>query len=192
MASPTGGAAVKIEGLDDFRKRLNEAADPKAAKAQFKRAEKIIAQRVAAVANAEAAGATGATRHYPKGVKGKATARGASVYPWKKASYPAFWGAKPGKRTGWNRTSYLRKNAATHTTVRTNAPGRSSASAVRTRRNLGGKPQFPKWVGNTWEAGVKGQGPYAINPAVADSRPFIERAYVNAMAQTARRAFPEG
>lgn len=191
MGSPTGGAAVKIEGLDDFRKRLAEAGDPKAVKAHFKRAEKIIAQRVALVANAEAAGSSGVTRHYPKGVKGKSTARGASVYPWKKASYPAFWGAKPGKRSGWNRTSYLRKNAKTHTSVRTNAPGKSSASAVRTRRNLGGKPQFPAWVGNSWQAGVRGQGPYAINSAVADSRPQIEQMYLKAMEQVARRAFPD-
>jgi len=194
MAVSIGGpgkAAVKIEGLDDFRNGLKKAADPKAAKDQLKRAEKVIAQKVARTANANATGAKGATRHYPKGVKGKATAKGASVYPFAKRSYPAFWGAKPGKRTGWNHASYLRKNAATHVSERTNYPGKSMARAVRTRRNLGGKPQFPLWIGNTWDI-EKGEGPYAIAPAVNSERPFINRAYLNAMAQVARKAFPEG
>lgn len=176
--------------LDEWRRDLGKKNNPRAYRDAFKREEKAIAERVAHQANVLAGSSPGAAKHFRKSIRGRATAKGASVYPSQKASYAAFWGAKAGKRSGWNRISYLRKNAATHTSTRTNAPGKSSARAVRTRRNLGGKPQFAPWVGSSWEAGGTG-GPIAINPAVRQLKPWIEAEYLDAIAQVNAQTFPD-
>jgi len=52
----------------------------------------------------------------------------------------AFWGTK--RRSGWY--------------------------AARRFESSGGE-QHPPWVGAGWDVGVKGQGPYAINNAIADN-----------------------
>lgn len=72
----------------------------------------------------------------------------------------AFWGAR--KRTGW----YA-------------AP-----------KYAGGPPQHPEWVGNSWDVGQLGQGPYAINPAIYHELDNIDRAYLQSIDDLARRAFP--
>lgn len=51
--------------------------------------------------------------------------------------------------------------------------------------------QFPGWVGNNWEAGVYGQGPYAINEAVAGESDNILSSYGDMVTDLARRAFPD-
>lgn len=73
----------------------------------------------------------------------------------------AIWGAK--KRTGWNAG----------------------------RRNRGGRPQHPKWVGNSWDVGGSG-GPRGINDAIRHDLPHIERRFLEVAAEVARRAFPKG
>lgn len=73
----------------------------------------------------------------------------------------AFWGAK--KRTGW----------------------------YAAQKYAGGPTQHPEWVGNNWDVGVLGQGPYAINPAIFHELDNIERAYGEAVEDIARRAFPD-
>ncbi len=72
----------------------------------------------------------------------------------------AFWGAK--KHTGW----YANPRYA-------NSP-----------------PQFPEWVGNNWDVGQLGQGPYAINPAIFHDRDLIARRFEEMVVDLARRAFP--
>jgi hypothetical protein len=54
----------------------------------------------------------------------------------------------------------------------------------------GGPPQFPAWVGNTWDAGVPGQGPYAINDAIAESIPAVMALYDRAVTEATAKAFP--
>lgn len=53
------------------------------------------------------------------------------------------------------------------------------------------RPQHPAWVGNSWEPGVAGQGPYAINDALAEKLPDIDDAYLDAIEDLARSAFPD-
>lgn len=53
-----------------------------------------------------------------------------------------------------------------------------------------GPPQFKPWVGNDWEVGVVGQGPYAINPAIAHDTPMIVRSYEEMIGHLIRKAFP--
>lgn len=74
----------------------------------------------------------------------------------------AFWGSD--QRSGWNA---------------------NAAHAI-----AGGKPQHPRWVGNTWEAGVKGQGPYAINDALVDYGPELLEDWGHGIDDLTRRAFP--
>jgi hypothetical protein len=54
----------------------------------------------------------------------------------------------------------------------------------------GGPPQFKPWVGNAWEAGVPGEGPYAVNDAVAEMVPAIEVDYERMLDELTRKAFP--
>lgn len=73
----------------------------------------------------------------------------------------AFWGAK--KRTGW----------------------------YAARRYAHSTRQHPSWVGNTWEAAVAGQGPYAINAALAAELQRFLGLYGQMIDDLAHRAFPE-
>lgn len=52
-------------------------------------------------------------------------------------------------------------------------------------------PQFPEWVGNTWEVGGSG-GPHAVNPAIRSNLPDIIDAYGDAFEKICARAFPDG
>lgn len=51
--------------------------------------------------------------------------------------------------------------------------------------------QFPAWVGNSWEVGGAG-GPYAVNPAIRESKDDIVEAFGDAFEKAAARAFPSG
>ncbi len=52
-------------------------------------------------------------------------------------------------------------------------------------------PQFPPWVGNTWAPGVAGQGPYAINDAVAEEIPETLDTFSQMITDLYDRAFPD-
>lgn len=54
----------------------------------------------------------------------------------------------------------------------------------------GGPRQHPAWIGQTWQVGRVGEGPLAINPAIAHELPRIERAYADAVGELYGRAFP--
>lgn len=51
--------------------------------------------------------------------------------------------------------------------------------------------QFPRWVGTDWEVGGPG-GPFAVNPAIRQSKDDIVDAYGDAFEYVARAAFPDG
>ena len=62
----------------------------------------------------------------------------------------------------------------------------------RTGWNAGNKtPNQPEWVGNSWDAAVHGQGPYAINDALATRLRQLEALYINGIDDITRRAFPD-
>lgn len=100
MASaPPQNEALRIEGLDEFRRDLRHAADPKAARREFKKADVMIAKEVAPIAAGFARGYGGETAHFAARIRGGATAKGAYLAVNPKGN-AAVWGAK--KRTGWN------------------------------------------------------------------------------------------
>jgi len=51
--------------------------------------------------------------------------------------------------------------------------------------------QFRPWVGASWTPGVAGQGPYAINEAIAAKRDEIEEAILDEISRIAAKAFPD-
>lgn len=52
--------------------------------------------------------------------------------------------------------------------------------------------QFRPWVGNTWRVGERGEGPYAINEAIADKEDELVEAVDDNLGRLAGRAFPRG
>lgn len=130
-----------IDGYDEFRKALREFGTqwPK----QLQKINKQTAELAANYAALKAYSMGGIWAAAAKAIVGRATQKDARVGVTINSRNPfagaAFWGMK--RRTGWF------------------AAGKFSSSP---------KPQHPVWVGNTWEAARKGQGPYAINDALAD------------------------
>lgn len=62
----------------------------------------------------------------------------------------------------------------------------------RTGWNAGNQtPNQPAWVGNSWQAGVRGQGPYAMNDALADHIDDVIDEYGDGIDRLTRRAFPD-
>lgn len=87
------------------------------------------------------------------------------------ARFSAQGGTRQQARAAWNIASGATMRGAT---VGVSA---SSTEPYALGAFFGSKrPQFPgiTWVGNSWEAGVAGQGPYFINDAVADNAAQIE------------------
>lgn len=78
-----------------------------------------------------------------------------------KEANAAFWGAK--KRTGW----------------------------YASPRFSGGKGNQPDWVGATWQVAVAGQGPYAINAALAAHINELIDMYADGIDDITSRAFPD-
>lgn len=54
-----------------------------------------------------------------------------------------------------------------------------------------GRPNQPEWVGNAWDVGVKGQGPYALNDAVADRIDWAVDTIWAEVDSLTRAAFPD-
>ena len=74
------------------------------------------------------------------------------------------------------------------------------ASANKGQKNWGAygafwgskvNPQFDWWVGASWDVAVHGQGPYAINDALATRIRQLEALYINGIEDITRRAFPD-
>lgn len=142
-------------------RRELKAAGPQFPKA-MRTANKQIADEVAVVARGRASGMGGVQAKAASKIKGYATPVQASIgFPAGSIAGAAFWGMK--RHTGWY-------------------------AAARYR---GSPPQHPRWVGSSWEPGVAGQGPYAINDAIAQSTERILSAFGDAIDDVTRQAFPD-
>lgn len=164
MAARSGATSgVEIVGVKEFRRALKRLGSewPK----ELRRVHKEIGDLGLRYSQAEARLMGGVQARSASALRSKANQRSAriGVTPGRGAPMAnvAFWGAKA--HTGW----YAKP------------------------RYRGGPPQHPPWVGNTWEAAVMGQGPYAINPALARHMDEILDAYAEAIDRLADAAFPE-
>lgn len=156
--------------IDEARKRLGK---------EKRRAHKEVAEQVAPVARAHAVSGSPMERHFAAAIQPRSTQTYARIAvagerskKGKSKANAAFFGAKG--RAGWNLGWYK--------------------GELRPRRYLGGRPQFQEWVGASWAVGVRGEGPYAINDAIASFGPRIDDLYLEAHERALRAAgaFPGG
>ncbi len=163
----TGGVppgTTQVIGLKEFRAALKTSTT--AFPFELTRVHKTIANQGAARARGVAAGMGGQQAKYARSIKGRATQTRASIGVFAGKTNPgagaAFWGTK--RRYGW----------------------------YNWRRYQGtGAPQYKPWVGNTWQVAQFGQGPYAINPALAAYLPELLNEYGKMIDRLSARAFPE-
>lgn len=162
-------ASIEVEGAKQFRRDLKQI--PGSSPKVMTKVHRKIATHVQMKARANAATASGPFADRYRKVKNKinrsANMRGAAVgVPRDRAGttfhQATFWGTK--KRTGWY--------------------------AQRKYENSTGQ-QHPEWVGSTWRAGVRGEGPYVINYTVAEEVDEVVELYGDAMDELFADAFPD-
>jgi hypothetical protein len=156
-----GPRAVEVKGLKDFRRELKELEN--GMEKELRVFHKSLGDELADKARSIASGMGGVRAKTAGAIKGYATQLQASVGFAPGGRYPAASVAFWGakRHTGW----YAHINSSV--------------------------PQHPKWVGNSWEPGVHGQGPYAINDAVADAAHDLADRYGRFVDDLTARAFPD-
>lgn len=172
MAAPPnvkGGITGKnsgadIVGLNEFRAAL-KALDGNWPK-ELKEAHKTIGDRGAQWGQWEAATGSRMQQVARAAIKGKGTEKDARIRVAQTKAIPfanfAFWGGK--RRAGWFAD-----------------PLRYGAYAS----------PFQPWVGSDWQAASAGEGPYAINPALAKHMDDILETYWKLIDRISHRAFPD-
>lgn len=127
---------------------------------------KVVGTTVAEWSRFRALSGTPAQRHFIAAIQGGATRNFARVTVKRNGQHAGaaatFFGARPLTRHGWN-------------------AGRN--------RGPNTKPQYPPWVGNSWRAGVRGEGPYVINPTIAENQSRIADLYGKAVDRALDRTF---
>lgn len=155
----SSGASIDVPELPSFRRAL-KAMDPQWPKG-LRRVHKEIADRGAALSRAEASGMGGVQAAAASAIKGKANQREARV------------GVAPSGRVPFANVAFwgAKKHTGWYAHVHSD------------------RPQHPEWVGNSWDVAVAGQGPYAINTALAGYKPDIWEAYFQMVLDLAHDAF---
>jgi hypothetical protein len=157
--------AVGVVGLKDFRRELRRV-DEKAPK-QLKATNKNVAKHVQAAGRKNAKVAAG--YHGALMAKSAMAITGYAEQTYssiginnKRRPYanPAFWGAKA--RTGW----FAQEKYAGH------------------------RSQHPEWVGNSWDAASRTEGPYVLNYTLAEEAPEIIDIHAKGMLELFEQAFP--
>ncbi len=154
-------AGVDVVGLKDFRREL-KAIDVNLPK-ELTRVHQQIARRADALSEAKARSMGGVQRKAASTIKGRGDQRSAkiTISGMRGLGNVAFWGAK--KHTGWYAAPQYRGSPAQH----------------------------PRWVGSSWDVAVRGEGPYAINDALAENLDDILDQYWNMLGILTAKAFPE-
>lgn len=154
---------VQIVGLADFRRDLKAVGDewPR----QLRQVNKEVADKARDYARGEATALGGVHAKAAPAIKSFATATQAKIgVTVGDRRFPmaavATWGAK--RHSGWYAARRYRSSVAQH----------------------------PPWVGNTYDTGVVGQGPYGINSAIAHHERELAEMYLDGLADLAARAFP--
>lgn len=126
---------------------------------------RTIAKKATEKAVGQARGMGGIQARAAGALKGSGTQQAATIKVDAKGSTRfanvAFWGAK--RRTGWY--------------AGINSPN--------------GRRQHPTWVGASWEPGVAGQGPYAINDAIAAYGDELLQDWRDGLDELTKKAFPD-
>lgn len=159
-------SALTVQGIKEFRRALKELGPewPK----QLSRAHRDIAKIAERVSQSEARRMGGVQGKAAGAIRGSGNARNAKV------------SIKPSRSA---RSDTAMANVAFWGAIKRTGDNRAG------RRN--GKRQHPIWVGDNWDAAVAGQGPYAINTALARNIDDITDAYLAAIDRLSAAAFPD-
>jgi hypothetical protein len=157
----SGAGTVDIVGLRQFRSALLEMG--REWPKELTKVNKTIAQQLAAEAKGMAGAYGRMTAASARSIRGTASQSAAKI-AW--GGSPAFamagiMGAK--RHSGW---------------YATRGHGKSST------------PQFPAWVGSSWEVGGSG-GPRGVNDAMRAEKDHVTEYYADALMELASRAFPD-
>lgn len=158
--------SVEITGLKEFRRALR-AIGPQSPEA-LKDAHKRLADKGAEYARAAARSMGGIQARAASAIGGRGDERAArvAVLPSSggrdKMANVAFWGAL--RHTGWYAAPRYQESTAQH----------------------------PPWVGADWDVAVRGEGPYAINDALADNLDELLDEYGRMLDELVAFAFPDG
>lgn len=161
--------AIDASDLEDLAGDLKAAE--RALGREQRRSHKLVADQVAVWSQAAARSGTPQQRHFADAIVGRASPIMARVAvaatgDMAGANVPIF-GAK--RRFGWNAGWY--------------------EGELRPRRDLGGRSQSPRWVGNSWIAGHAGEGPNVINPTIDAHLPQIEEMHLDGYERAMAKAF---
>lgn len=164
MPGATGSTSgANVVGLDEFRRQL-KALDGNWT-SQLTLAHQRIASLGATASRGYAAGMGGVQAKAKSAIGEKHTDKYAAVAVLPSAvdrmAPVAFWGAK--RRTGWYAKARYKNSPRQH----------------------------PAWVGNSWDTAVFGQGPYAINQALAANLDKLLDEYLEMVDRIAAAAFPD-
>jgi hypothetical protein len=156
-----GPRSVEVDGLAAFRRELKALEE--GFEKELRPFHKALADEIAGKARSIASGRGGVQGRAAGAIKGYAGQLQASVGFTAGGRYPMAAVAFWGakRHTGW----YAHINSSV--------------------------PQHSKWVGNSWDPGVHGQGPYVINDAVADAADGLVERYGAFIDGLAAKAFPD-
>lgn len=168
----TGGdnlLAIDATDLEDLAGDLKAAE--RALGREQRRSHKLVADQVVIWSQATARSGTPQEQHFAEAIIGRATPIAARIGvsttgDMAGANVPIF-GAK--RRFGWNAGWY--------------------EGELRTRRDLGGQLQSPRWVGSGWIAGRRGEGPNVINPTIDAHQTQIEDMHLDGYERALAKAF---
>lgn len=161
----SGASSVQIQGLKEFRKALREV-DKKWTR-ELTRANRDISKIAERVSQTQARSMGGVQAKAAGAIRGSATVRFARLQ------------VKP---SGSKRAGTAMANVAFY-------GAKKRTGWYATKRE--GKPQHPEWVGADWQVASAGEGPYAINAALARHMDDIIAAHMAALDRLAAEAFPQ-
>lgn len=168
MTSSVDWSAKTRPHIDEFRREVARLGpDGKDWEDKLKEVNEANAYTIAADARAKARALGGVQARAADAIKSRRVKAGIRVAVSSGAGRPealaAFWGGK--RRTGWN-----------------------SPDDVTNPGFISDTPNLPEWVGNTWKVAERGEGPYAVNAAIADKRADVIKAWGDAIDDLAREA----
>lgn len=155
------GKPIEIKGADALARKLK--AHPAASAKEVRKANLIVSRKARDWSQSKARTGDARQRKMAGGIGAGATSKGAYLSVRNMARTPGaaatFMGTP--QRTGWY--------------------------ALPRYANSSGQ-QHPTWVGNRWDVAKRGQGPYAINDALADHLQEIKEIYLRGQIDILTRA----
>lgn len=155
--------SAEVDGLDELIAGLKASSQGLAR--EQRKANKKVAEQASEWARSAARSGTRQQARAAGAIKARGTQSTARLAISGGPAYAkaAFWGMS--RRTGWYAAERYRDSLAR---------------------------QAPRWVGNSWTAGVAGQGPHVINDALAAHVDEVEDLYMAGYEAALRAAFPGG